>query len=37
VQISENERWIPVESRTGERNPGYTRDLGHSLIYKVAW
>ena len=31
MQISENDRWMPVESSTGDRKPGYTSDRGHSL------
>ena len=37
VQISENDRWMPVDSNTGDRNPGYTSDLGHSLTQSTAW
>ena len=37
VQISENDRWMPVDSSTGDRNPGYTNDLGHSLTQSTAW
>ena len=37
VQISENERWMPVDSSIGDKNPGYTSDRGHSLTQSTAW